>query len=59
MKNPLNDKRYNVSKEWTGKETQQFVARFEGDWIASTSSESKAWIECIFHDNKRLNKPIL
>lgn len=59
MKNPLNDPRYSVNKEWTGKEKQQYVARFEGDFIASSTSKSKAWLECIFHDSKRLNKPII
>ena len=38
----LEDGRYTISREWTGKENPQFVVRFCGDWVGSEPTVARA-----------------
>ena len=49
------DGRYSNSLEWTGKETQQHVARFCGEWIGSAATKQGAEALCANHHNERVN----
>lgn len=40
---PINDdKRYTISREWTGREKPDFVARFCEEWIGASASPEGA-----------------
>lgn len=47
------DKRWTVTKEFTGKSTPQYVIRFAGEWIDSRSTYSAAVVRAIGAKNAR------
>jgi len=49
MSNPIKDKRYTVTKEYTGKPAPQFVVRFCGEFIASRSTYGAAVLAATNH----------
>lgn len=59
MKNPINDIRYTVTKEWCGAPKQMHIARFCGKWIGKSETESGAWMLCIFDQDERFELNIL
>lgn len=52
------DKRYEITMEYTGKENQQHVARFCGDFISGHDTHVGAALSCVFHDDERQEKMI-
>jgi hypothetical protein len=49
MSRPLRDKRYSVTKEFTGAAKAQFVVRFCDEWVTSRSSYGAAVLSAASH----------
>jgi len=47
------DARYTVTLEHTGRDRPHYVARFCGDWIASSASYASATLAALGHDAVR------
>ena len=44
------DRRYTITKEWTGKDRPQYVIRFCNEWVDSKPSLSKAMFHVLDKD---------
>lgn len=49
----VNDQRYTVTAEYTGKQDPQHVLRFCGDFIATDPSLNEIILQAIFHQDER------
>lgn len=53
MNRPLRDKRYSVTKEFTGTAKAQFVVRFCDEWVTSRSTYGGAVLAATAHRLQR------
>ena len=55
MTHPISkDKRYTITREWTGQEKPQFVVRFCGDWVDSRSTIGAATMRAVGYHSERM-----
>ena len=47
------DRRYTITKEWTGKAKPQYVIRFCHEWIDSRQFLNSAIVRAVGYDNER------
>lgn len=49
----INDQRYTVTAEYTGKQDPQHVLRFDGKFISASSDLNDVIFSAIFHQDER------
>jgi hypothetical protein len=53
------DRRYTVTKEFTGHAKPQWVVRFCGEWVASSPFYSSAVVRAVGHNAERMGAPVI
>lgn len=53
------DRRYSIAREFTGHEKPQWVARFDGEFIAASGFYSSALARAVGHNAIRKGAPVI
>jgi hypothetical protein len=53
LQRTIQDRRYTIAKEFTGKEDPQFVIRFCGSFVSADPTENEAILSAIIHQGER------